>query len=387
MSNALKSEFRSFLDAEPGRLHFAAHSHHPWPDATREAHQQAWLDAARWADEKWDHVFSEVWPEAQRHVAEQLRLPDPSTLVFAPNTHALVLRLLSVLPEHPTIVTSDSEFHSFERQLRRLEEDGLVKVERVASEPFATFGERLVAAAKRTRPDLVFFSHVFFNSGAVVQGLESIVREIPEDTLVAVDAYHGFLAVPTDLSALATRAFYLAGGYKYAMAGEGACFLHVPPGVAPRPRNTGWYAAFGALEGSVAGQVPYGPGGMRFAGATFDPSALYRLNGVMRWRQRIGLTTEASRAHSHELQTRFVEGLRRLERPRIDPSTLVVPVEDPNRGQFLTFRTPQARELTNALKQKRVITDAREDRLRFGFGVYQDAADVEALLQVIAMLP
>ncbi len=221
----------------------------------------------------------------------------------------------------------------------------------------------------------------------MVQGLESIVRGIPEDTLVAVDAYHGFLAVPTDFSGLASRAFYVAGGYKYAMAGEGACFMHVPPEVAPRPRNTGWYAAFGALEGAVSGQVPYGPGGMRFAGATFDPSALYRLNGVMRWRQRLSLTTEKSRAHAHELQTHFVEGLRRLDRSLIDPATLVVPVEDPNRGQFLTFRTPQARELTNALKQKRVITDAREDRLRFGFGVYQDEADVDALLGVIASLP
>ena len=37
---------------------------------------------------------------------------------------------------------------------------------------------------------------------------------------------------------------YLAGGYKYAMAGEGACFMHCPPGFGARPRNTGWYASF-----------------------------------------------------------------------------------------------------------------------------------------------
>ena len=48
-------------------------------------------------------------------------------------------------------------------------------------------------------------------------------------TVVAIDGYHGFMAVPTDLSRIAGRAFYLAGGYKYAMAGEGVCFLHCPP--------------------------------------------------------------------------------------------------------------------------------------------------------------
>ena len=42
--------FSRFLGAVPGRLHAAAHSHHPWPDVTFDAQQQAWLDAARLAD-------------------------------------------------------------------------------------------------------------------------------------------------------------------------------------------------------------------------------------------------------------------------------------------------------------------------------------------------
>ena len=32
----LRSHFSRFLNTEPDRLHFAAHSHHPWPDVTRE---------------------------------------------------------------------------------------------------------------------------------------------------------------------------------------------------------------------------------------------------------------------------------------------------------------------------------------------------------------
>jgi selenocysteine lyase/cysteine desulfurase len=33
------------------------------------------------------------------------------------------------------------------------------------------------------------------------------------------------------------------------------------------------------------------------------------------------------------------------------------------------------------MKQRRVITDARDDRWRFGFGPYQDEADVDRLLE------
>ena len=40
-----KSLFSRALSAAPGRLHFAAHSHHLWPDASFEAQQQTWLDA------------------------------------------------------------------------------------------------------------------------------------------------------------------------------------------------------------------------------------------------------------------------------------------------------------------------------------------------------
>ncbi len=380
----LKAHFQRFFSAEPGRLHFAAHSHHPWPDVTLAAQERAWDDAARLADEKWDIVFGEIWPAAQHHIAKELSLPDPRSLVFGPNTHGFVLRILSLLPSRARIVTTDSEFHSFERQLRRLEEDGSVEVERVPSQPFATFEERFVAAVRGKRCDLVFFSQVFFNSGAAVRDVEGLVSALPDGPLVVVDGYHGFLARPTSLARVADRAFYVAGGYKYAMSGEGACFLHVPPSAPKRPANTGWFAAFGALENAGKG-VPYAEDGLRFAGATFDVSGLYRFDAVMRWREKLGLTTAHSLAHSHALQERLVDSLETTPTP-LSARELVVPVEDSHRGHFLTFRRPDARELSAKLKSRRVVTDARDDRLRFGFGVYQDASDVDRLVAQLRAL-
>ena len=380
----LTSHFQRFLQSDPQRLHFAAHSHHPWPDVTFEAHQQAWLDAARLMDDKWDHVFGVVWPEAQRHVADELRLPDPSTVVFAPNTHEFVLRLISCLKRpKPRIVSSDSEFHSFERQTRRLEEAGLATVVRVPSQPFDTFGARLRQAVEAEPTDLVFFSHVFFNSGAVVPDVQALVRSLPGAPLVVVDGYHGFLAVPTDWSSVADRAFYLAGGYKYAMAGEGACFLHVPASAPMRPVNTGWFAAFGALGGEKTATVPYASTGARFMGATFDPSGLYRFNAVMRWRAQLGLTTLATRVHAHALQRQLTDGLRSK---LIEVDQLVVSITNSDRGQFLTFKSARAHEICAALKAVNVVTDVREDRLRFGFGVAHTSDQVSALLSRVAAL-
>ncbi len=381
----MKSHFSKFLrDRE--RLHFAAHSHHPWPDVTFEAHQQAWLDAAERVDDKWEHVFGTVWPEAAKQVAKELALPSPESIVFATNTHELVLRLLSCLPEKARIVSTDSEFHSFERQTRRLEEAGKVTVERVAALPLGDLVSRLLDACVEVRPHLVFVSQVFFNSGAMVTSdeLHALIASMPSGVLVVIDGYHGFCAVPTDWSMLGDRAFYLAGGYKYAMAGEGACFLHVPrlyQGV--RPVDTGWFAAFEALEEPGSDEVPYAIGGASFLGATFDPSGLYRLNAALRWRERQGVTAATTRAHALGLQRRFVAGLKGS---RVRAEDLMVGIDDERRGQFLTFRTSEARALTQALKAKRVDTDARDDRLRFGFGVYQDEADVDALLERVNSL-
>ncbi|HEX5128573.1 MAG TPA: hypothetical protein VFV90_02445, partial [Usitatibacter sp.] len=61
----LARHFSRALLAQPGRLHFAAHSHHPWPDATLAAQERCWLDAAALLDRKWERVLGEVLPRAQ----------------------------------------------------------------------------------------------------------------------------------------------------------------------------------------------------------------------------------------------------------------------------------------------------------------------------------
>jgi kynureninase len=373
-----KTHFARFLNAVPGRLHFAAHSHHPWPDVSFEAQQRAWLDAAQLIDDKWDKVFGEIVPAAQAHLARRLGLPDPASLCFAPSTHELVMRLLSCLQPRPLrVLTTDGEFHSFARQLARLEEAGLAVAERVPVEPYADFPQRLAAAAARGGHDLVYFSQCFFNSGYRVEDVAAVTASVRDaETVVVIDGYHGFMAAPTDLSTCAGRAFYLAGGYKYAMSGEGVCFMHCPPGYAERPLNTGWFAGFSQLSRGTA-QIAYAPGGLRFMGATYDPVGLYRLVAVMDWMDGLGLTPALIHGRVRALQDQFLDG---LGGGALDPAWLTPPRGLP-RGNFLCLRHPQAGNLHQRLKQRGVITDYREDRLRIGFGIYHDPADVTELLR------
>jgi kynureninase len=330
-------------------------------------------------------VFSEVIPGVQRGIAALLTLPDPSSIAFAPNTHDFVRRLLSALPERPHILSTDGEFHSFSRQAARLEEEGLITVERVAHEPLATFPERLRQAAARGGHHMIFVSQVLFNAGGTSGDIAALAAAAPDPaTLVVIDGYHGFMALPTDLSAVAGRVFYMSGGYKYAMAGENVCFMHCPPGFAPRPRDTGWFAAFGALTARQTG-VPYGDDGSRFWGATFDPVGFYRQRAVFDWMTHIGLTVEAIHEHALALQAQFLAGIGQHGVAALANARLVTPMDTLQRGHFLTFETAEAADLHKRLLARHIVTDVRGDRIRFGFGVYQTAADIAKAVEAVKL--
>ena len=363
-----KHLFSRALGAAPDRLHFAAHSHHLWPDASYAGQIEAWDDAARLADHKWDRVFGEVIPEAQGHIARELALPDPATIAFAPNTHDFLVRIVSALPmERPRVLASDGEFHSFRRQSLRWAEAGRIDLTMVPL-------DAVVEAADAGQFDLIFASQVQFNSGRVLDGIAHLAALArPEGPWVVIDGYHGFMATPTDLSGVADKVFYLSGGYKYAMAGEGVCFLHAPPQFGPRPEVTGWYAAFDDLAAPQGG-VGYAPDGRRFLGSTFDPSGIYRFNAVRRMLDAEGLDTAKISAHCDGLKARFLAA---------DPLPELAVTSAPQ-ARFLALKGPDAAARHAALTAQQVITDLRDDVLRIGFGLYQDAADVDALLDRIA---
>ena len=383
-----KPLFARSLGADPDRLHFAAHSHHLWPDASFSGQVECWEDAARLADDKWDRVMGAVWPNAQAHVAAELGGGDPSAIVFAANTHDFLIRLAAAVPRADPrrlrVLMSDGEFHSARRQFARWAEDGWLELETVAAEPFDDFSGRFLAAAQGGDHDLILVSQTLFGSGRMfdrVDDLAALAR--PEGPWVVIDGYHSFMAAEAPLSpAAAASAFFLAGGYKYAMAGEGMGLMHCPPGFGPRPPLTGWYAEFDDLT-LPPGMVGYARDAMRFMGATFDPSALYRFNHVQAMLADNGLPTARISAHVARLQGQFLDAIAGSALGRAE---LLNPLRDGPHARFLAFRDPAAAAWRQALAAQDCVTDVRGDVLRIGFGLYHDEADVERLAALTSEL-
>lgn len=366
-----KPLFSKALGANLERLHFAAHSHHLWPDAAYEGHMAACDDAMELADHKWEKIMGPVWAKAQGYVAAELNLPDPETIAFAPNTHDFLVRIMSAIPKRPVhVLTTDGEFHSFRRQMARWSENEEVIVEAVAA-------DALIEKAAASDHDLIFASQVLFNSGTILKGIDQLAALArPEGPWVVIDGYHGFMALDTDLSTVADHIFYLSGGYKYAMAGEGVCFLHAPPGYAPRPAITGWYAAFDDLA-LPPGEIGYAPDGRRFLGSTFDPSGLYRFNAVQAMLSDAGLSTRAISRHVATLQRHF------LQHDPLPDMHLLNPLDEKPHARFLAFKDDNAPTLHAALTDLNVVTDVRGDVLRIGFAIYHDKADIDQLVALI----
>ena len=200
---------------------------------------------------------------------------------------------------------------------------------------------------------------------------------------VVIDGYHAFMALDRPFGdSAASNAFYLGGGYKYAMSGEGCAFMHAPPGFGPRPRITGWFAEFEDLT-LPPGSVGYAKNASRFLGATFDPSALYRFTAVRRMLAANGLTTARVSAHVESLQRQLLDTIGATA---LGGAELLNPLDGKPHARFLAFRSASAQRWYAELKARNVITDVRGDVLRIGFGIYQDEDDVSRLVELLGEL-
>ena len=373
-----------------GRVLLSGHSHQAWPDVALRGQQQAFMDAARFVDDKWQHAFAKA-DDVRRGYARLLGC-EPDEIALAESTHALIVRLISALPlgDRPRIVTTSGEFHTIRRQLARLEEDGL-EIARVAVDPIHTLAERL-AAEVDGRTAAVFASSVLFESARIVPGLGAVQQACDRAGVAfLVDAYHQVNVVPMALARDGLEgAFVTGGGYKYCQLGEGNAFLRVPEGWAHlRPAFTGWFSEFGVVTDndragaradaaadtgaaagtSPAGAVRYGAGPAQFAGATYDPTAHYRAAEVFAFFREMALTPALLREVSQHQVGLLMRDFDALD---LDPESIARDrdTELEGIGGFLALRTPHAGALNKALKERGVYTDYRKDILRVGPAPY-----------------
>ncbi len=365
------------------RLLLTGHSHQAWPDAGFAAQADSWNDAAELVDDKWERAFAKAGAVKAGFAA---LLGEPgAAIALAPNTHELVVRLISALPlrERPRIVTTDGEFHTVRRQLDRLAEAGL-EIVRVPEAPLESIAERM-ARAVNGRTALVIMSAVFFDTGRIARGLGVVAEACRrEGATFLVDVYHALNVVPFPLAEQGLMdAYVVGGGYKYCQLGEGNCFLRIPPDCALRPVITGWFSEFTALASREReGHTSYGEGGDRFAGATYDPASHYRAAAVFHFFREQGLhpalLREVSQHQVGVLAARF-------DQLDLDPFRITRDRSAPlgETGGFLALRSREAVALAARLHALGVLVDARGDVLRFGPAPYLSDAQLESAMDAL----
>jgi kynureninase len=352
------------------RLLLTGHSHQAWPDRAERGHQQAFSDAAELVDGKWERAFAKA-DRVRRGFAR--RLGDAhGRYSLSTSTHDLVVRFLSALDleRRPRIVTTLGEFHSIDRQLRRLAEEW-VEVIRVPAHPARDVGERL-AAEVDNRTAAVLTSTVFFESGEIAGSLDAVVRASRRmGAELLLDVYHQLNVVPISVDQRGLDdVFIVGGGYKYCQLGEGNCFLRFPEHCRLRPVVTGWFAAFASLESAdLDGPVAYSDDDWRFAGATYEPTSHYRAAEVFDFFDEMELDPYVLRRISQHQIGRL---RRRFDDLDLDPS-----VVNRDRGValdglagFLALTSRQAGDIQRGLADRGVLTDHRRHVLRLGPAPY-----------------
>ena len=379
--NALAPHYSRFGVSE--RLLLTGHSHQAWPDCGFDGHQAAWLDAARYVDDKWEHAFQRA--ERVREGFARLLGDAGGGIALAASTHDLIVRLLSALPlrTRPRLVTTDGEFHSIRRQLDRLEEEGM-SVLRVPEAPLESLASRLSRAVD-DRTALVLVSAVFFETGRIARGLDGVAAGCRHHGAgLLVDAYHALNVVPVSLAEAGIGdAFVVGGGYKYCQLGEGNCFMRIPPDTDLRPVITGWFSEFTALADRQHGErVAYGPGGDRFAGSTYDPTSHYRAATVFDFFHERGLTPQLLRDVSQHQIGLLASAFDALD---LDPAVVTRDRDYPlsEVGGFLALRSPVATSLARSLHARGVWTDARGEVLRLGPAPYLSDRQLQDAIGVL----
>jgi selenocysteine lyase/cysteine desulfurase len=263
----------------------------------------------------------------------------------------------------------------------------------VSADNFLTNRNEVIENLKnglKKKPDIFFISQVFFDSGLAFtdEELFDLSSNCSADTIMVIDGYHGFAAIPTDLSKLEGRVFYLSGGYKYAQAGEGVGFMVVPKGDW-RPAYTGWFAEYTNLTKPAGAKVGYSQDGMAFMGATQDPTGFYRFNAVWDLFKKQSLSVTIIHEFVKNLQIKFLEKLPQ-KFVKTHELTPIFEAKLPRHGHFLTFESSSedmAKKTQDELKKHGILIDRRGRRLRFGFGLYQNENDVSMLCERLRNMP
>lgn len=383
LAHRLQPHYTRFRVAD--RLLFTGHSHQAWPDVAFDGMEDYARVSAEAVDHKWSTAYAKV-DRLRTYLRSWYDDPD-GQYSLAANTHELLVKWISALDlrRKPRIITTDGEFYSLYRQLRRLEEEG-IEVVWVPALPLEGFSERIEAALTDDTA-AVMVSHVMFETALIQQELPDLASVCRERRIpLIIDDYHGTNVAPWSLRETDMEDVHiLIGGYKYLQWGEGNCFLRYPKGSRMRPAVTGWFASFSTLKQPRSAGVDYDSDDSLFMGATFDSVSQFRAARVADFFTEQSLTPEVLRgqykAQVSYLRERFLAsgiptGKMRLKHGYGSSET----------GGFLALQGDSAGQVWQDLADRGVYTDVRGSTLRLGPAPYVTTAQMDAVIEELVRI-
>jgi hypothetical protein len=287
--------------------------------------------------------MGEVWPEAQRRSLPSLALecptqssslPTPIELLVAPGCSCVPApgRPAASADQRRRIPQRPAPVLSLGRKRRGSRAH--------PAEPFDSFSERFLERASAGGHDFIFVSQVLFGSGRLFDKVEELAALGP------TRAARGWWSTAIMPSWRSNRRSGGGGQVGFLprrrlQICDGGGGLRLPARAARLRRAAADHRLVRRVRGSEAAArnaVGYRPDAMRFMGATFDPSGLYRFNAVRRMLAGNGLTTGPISSHVEALQ----RGLPRISRPCVRLGRAAQSAGRGPNARFLAFRTPHA---------------------------------------------
>ncbi|MES3629455.1 MAG: aminotransferase class V-fold PLP-dependent enzyme [Longimonas sp.] len=302
------------------------------------------------------------------------------TCVMQPHVHWTMQCLLSapeVIGRGSEVVLVDSAFPSVRHSVHRWQalnglepsvatrpESGHVAVERVI--------DRMGAHTA-----MVVLSHVGFTTGQRIP--DRALRAVADaahanDALFVIDGYHSACTFPIDVAALGADV-YMGGLLKEGCGSSGNGFVYLREGLDLTPRLTGW---FGNAEPFAFHDTPspHPDVRRRFLGGTTAVASLYHAVEGVRLLLDAGLDTV--HAHTQRLSQIVVD------RAGEAPFSMRSPRHADERSALLVLEVPDAYQLCEYLKTRRIYTDSRKNRfIRMAPFVWNTAPEVHHALDVL----
>jgi cysteine desulfurase/selenocysteine lyase len=318
--------------------------------------------------------FAEAALGCKNALGQLMDVP-PSDLAFLPSASDGINAVSGLIDFRPgdNVVINDLEFPSVALPWLRLRERG-VDVRVVRHRHWEISTDALLAAVDhRTR--LMALSHVSYVNG-LRHDLEALSTSLrTAGVIFMVDATQSLGVLPVPASA---ADFVVSSTYKWLLGTHGLAVLYWNRSRRPdvQPAAIGWYSLADTFAADRYERYTLKPDAGRFETGYVNVPAIYALSRSVPYLLKAGLPRIAE--HALALGDLLFKGLTDLGLEVISPT------DRRRRGASISFLHPRAAEIGRALAHCRVLVWAGDGRVRASTHLFNDQADVERYLDVLA---